>query len=281
MARIRTIKPEFPQSESMGRISREARLCFIMLWTIADDSGRLRGSSRMLASLLFPYDDDAPTLMDGWLDELDGEGCLRRYSSDGATYIEIAKWLSHQKIDKPSPSKFPPFDESSRILANPREVSCEDQGPRTKDQGPGTKEGSASLAVASPPPDKPTSATRKASTPTKPDDVEQQTWDDWLALRKAKKAPVTSTVLANAIKEAEKAGLSLDGFLSVWCARGSQGLEASWLKPAEKGPAFQAGEPAWRKEQRERYEKFTGKKPAESKVINMGEVFDVTAVKLG
>ena len=59
MARIRTIKPEFPQSESMGRVSRDARLCFVMLWTIADDSGRLRGNSRMLASLLFPYDDDA------------------------------------------------------------------------------------------------------------------------------------------------------------------------------------------------------------------------------
>ena len=25
MARIRTIKPEFPQSESMGRVGREAR----------------------------------------------------------------------------------------------------------------------------------------------------------------------------------------------------------------------------------------------------------------
>ena len=67
MARIRTIKPEFPHSESMGRVSREARLCFILLWTIADDAGRLRGNSRMLASLLYPYDDDAKKQYpDGW-----------------------------------------------------------------------------------------------------------------------------------------------------------------------------------------------------------------------
>ncbi len=46
MARIRSIKPEFPQSESMGNVSRDARLTFIQLWTLADDSGRLRGSSR-------------------------------------------------------------------------------------------------------------------------------------------------------------------------------------------------------------------------------------------
>lgn len=138
MARIRTIKPEFPQSESMGRISRDARLLFVMLWTIADDSGRLRGNSRMLASLLFPYDDDAKTLIEGWLGELESERCLVRYLVESDTYVEILNWQKHQKIDKPSPSKIKPFDESSRILANPREVSCEDQGSRIKE---GTKEG--------------------------------------------------------------------------------------------------------------------------------------------
>ncbi|GAA0805752.1 hypothetical protein [Cupriavidus gilardii] len=133
MARIRTIKPEFPQSESMGNVSRDARLCFIQMWTLADDEGRLRGNSRMLASLLFPYDDDAKDLIDDWLVELEHEGCIVRYVVDGATYIEIRNWLIHQKIDKPSKSKLPSFDESSRILANPRERSSEDQGP--KDQG--------------------------------------------------------------------------------------------------------------------------------------------------
>jgi hypothetical protein len=134
VARIRTIKPEFPQSESMGNVSRDARLCFIMLWTIADDSGRLRGASRMLASLLFPYDNDAPKLMDKWLGELEREHCIQRYEVDGAQYIEIAKWLDHQKIDRPSPSKFPDFDASSRTIASPREESSLDQGPRTKDR---------------------------------------------------------------------------------------------------------------------------------------------------
>lgn len=141
MARIRTIKPEFPQSESMGRVSRDARLLFIQLWTQADDAGRLRGASRMLASLLFPYDDDAPGLIDGWLDELDRQGCLRLYRKDGHTYVEITNWLEHQKIDKPSKSKFPPFDDASRVFAKPREPSSLDQGLRikegTEDQGPG------------------------------------------------------------------------------------------------------------------------------------------------
>lgn len=74
--------------------------------------------------------------------------------------------------------------------------------------------------------------------PPKPDDVALQTWVDWLGLRKAKAAPVTVTVLQNAEAEAAKAGLTLTRFLEIWCARGSQGLQADWLKPNERaGPA--------------------------------------------
>lgn len=135
MPRIRTIKPEFPQSESMGRVSRDARLLFIQIWTLCDDSGRTRAASRMLASLLFPYDDDAPSLIDDWLEELEREGCITRHQLECGTYLQVCNWLTHQKIDKPSVSKIPPLDESSRILANPRERSLLDQGSRTKDQG--------------------------------------------------------------------------------------------------------------------------------------------------
>lgn len=116
MARIRSIKPEFPQSESMGRVSRESRLCFVLLWTLADDAGRLRGNSRMLASLLYPYDDDAAERIEGWLAELHAEACIRRYQVRGDNYIEICNWLNHQKIDKPSQSKLPGFDEGASII---------------------------------------------------------------------------------------------------------------------------------------------------------------------
>lgn len=69
--------------------------------------------------------------------------------------------------------------------------------------------------------------------PAKPDGVMDQTWADWLQLRKIKRAPVTATVLDGATDEAAKAGLSLEAFLKIWCVRGSQGLQADWLKPAE------------------------------------------------
>lgn len=120
MARIRSIKPEFPQSESMGRVSRDARLLFVMLWPICDDHGRTRAASRMLASTLFPYDDDAKDLIDLWLDELEREGCIRRYEVAGSQYLEIHNWLKHQRIDKPSKPQFP---EPPGEFASPREAS--------------------------------------------------------------------------------------------------------------------------------------------------------------
>ena len=78
----------------------------------------------------------------------------------------------------------------------------------------------------------------------RPDDVDPQTWADWLALRKAKRAPVTETVLRGARAESAKAGMSLDGFLAVWCSRGSQGLQADWLKPHERVGRGPPGQPA-------------------------------------
>lgn len=131
MGRIRTIKPEFPQSESMGRISRESRLCFVLLWTQADDEGRLRGSSRMLASLLYPYDEDAGALMDGWLAELEGEGCVLRYQVGGSSYLQILNWRNHQKVERASASRLPAPPDSARLTEaspNPPRHSGEDSG---------------------------------------------------------------------------------------------------------------------------------------------------------
>ena len=138
MARIRTIKPEFPQSETIGRLSRDARLLFIQLWTIADDAGRMRGASRMIASLLYPYDDDAGKLIGKWLEELESKGCIQRYDVDGSSYVQIVNWLKHQKIDRPSESRLPSIDERSCHTREESRASDADLGPSTStlDRGP-------------------------------------------------------------------------------------------------------------------------------------------------
>lgn len=77
--------------------------------------------------------------------------------------------------------------------------------------------------------------TRKRADPLPcPEDVTPQVWDDWLALRKKKSAPVTATVIEGAREEAKKAGMAFAAFLKVWCMRGSQGLQADWLRAEER-----------------------------------------------
>jgi len=126
----------------MGRVSREARLLFILLWTVADDAGRLRAAPRLLADLLYPFDDDASALLPRWLDELEREGCIYRYEHDVTHYLEIVKWRDHQKIDKPTPSRLPnPPRESSEAFANIREASATPRERSATDLGPGTLEG--------------------------------------------------------------------------------------------------------------------------------------------
>jgi hypothetical protein len=150
MSRIRTIKPEFQQSESMGRVSRDARLLFIQLWTQVDDEGRSRASSRMLASLLFPFDDDAPSLIEGWLTELEREHCIQRYTVEGSAYLQVINFCKHQKIDHPSKSKLPHPPDKSETIANPREPSrtlAPDLVPSTST----IRDADASLADGKPP----------------------------------------------------------------------------------------------------------------------------------
>ena len=63
-----------------------------------------------------------------------------------------------------------------------------------------------------------------------PDGVTELVWQDWLKLRKAKKAAVTQTALDGIEREARKAGVSLQVALETCCARGWTGFKAEWMQ---------------------------------------------------
>jgi hypothetical protein len=145
LARIRTIKPEFQQSASMGRVSRDARLTFIELWPQCDDYGTFRAEPKMLASVLFPYDRDAPDLIAGWLNELEHEGCITRYAVDGKAYLQVVKFLEHQKIERPSKPKYPnvqladgsPTTQRTFVAPSPSTTPPEGKGREKEGKGKG------------------------------------------------------------------------------------------------------------------------------------------------
>ncbi len=123
MSRIRTIQPHFSKSRSMGRVSRDARLLFIQLWLVADDAGRLRLDHEALLDDLYPNDTDAPMFLTAWLDELEREKCIERYSVGDHAYLRVVKWRKHQVVHHPAQSRLP---------AAPREArEVREESPRT------------------------------------------------------------------------------------------------------------------------------------------------------
>ena len=63
----------------------------------------------------------------------------------------------------------------------------------------------------------------------KPDGVTDSVWQDYLSLRKAKRATLSATALKGIIREGNKAGIPLDDVLRICCERGWAGFKADWI----------------------------------------------------
>lgn len=92
-------------------------------------------------------------------------------------------------------------------------------------------------------PSKEPSKNKTADALTRPAGVSDQVWADFLAIRKAKRAPLTATALDGIKSEATKAGMALADVLTLCCTRGWQSFNAEWIEsakansPARKVPA--------------------------------------------
>lgn len=109
--RIRTLKPYMWEDEKIGQVTRDARLLFIGLITMADDAGRFRAVPTVIVGHVFPYDRDALRKVDKWLDELDAVGLIQLY---GDVYGCILGWEKHQRISHRTPSLLPNPSENGR-----------------------------------------------------------------------------------------------------------------------------------------------------------------------
>ena len=61
-----------------------------------------------------------------------------------------------------------------------------------------------------------------------------------MAVRKAKKAgPLTATAIGGLVREAEKAGKTIEEAVTICCERGWQSLRADWLVDRQAGARAQ------------------------------------------
>jgi hypothetical protein len=104
MPRIRTIKPEFWQNESLAGLSHHARLLAIALLNHADDKGYFIASHQLVRAACFPFEEDSKNVL-GSIQELSRIGYIEIRNCDGKQIGRICKFLDHQRIDKPQKSK--------------------------------------------------------------------------------------------------------------------------------------------------------------------------------
>jgi len=118
----------------------------------------------------------------------------------------------------------------------------------------------------------PVKNTKKAVVP--PAGVTDIVWQDFIDLRKAKKAPLSQTALDGIIREAGKAGISLQAALETCCARGWTGFKAEWLKDKDAGQkSFAEKEYDFK---RQRWEAMTGRTSEPFVPTNLLELEDDT-----
>ena len=112
----------------------------------------------------------------------------------------------------------------------------------------------------------PTPVKKNTNTVAPPDGVALSVWQDFLKTRKTK---VTETALNGIMREAEKAGITLESALNECCARGWQSFKADWVNKAQS-----TNETAYQRSMREKWETVTGRNSTPT------EVYDVTPIAL-
>lgn len=103
MARNRMIKPDFWDDEKLAKISRDARLVYIAMWNFSDDFGVCKGHPAWLMTRIFPYDVElTPVEFESWLKELAEFDRIKPFCKNKELFFYLPKFLSHQKINRPS-----------------------------------------------------------------------------------------------------------------------------------------------------------------------------------
>jgi hypothetical protein len=149
MARIRSIKPEFWDSERLGKLTPLARLTFMGLISHADDEGRGRASVDWLGGRLHGYDAAARKSLPAALEELGGSGIVVFYEVGGCKYYWIKGFAEHQVINRPTSSKLPePPPEDS---LTPQRVLTDSSHPEgSREQGAGKGAGNREASRVTP-----------------------------------------------------------------------------------------------------------------------------------
>lgn len=243
MARIRTVKPELFRHEGLFEAEEASglplRVAFIGLFTVCDRRGVFRWQPRQIKLDVMPYDSVDFSRV---LDALASRGFVKKYAFDGDEFGIIPSFVRHQVINnKEKPSHHPSIEDADSVFSyetmtnstRAERVQVANETPLEPDQGEGKgKEGKGKEQEGN--------GKGKGNRKERVNEsveamieilpgLSEETADEYLAFRKAKKAPLTPGAWKKIASEIQKSGLRPDDALNTAMARGWQGFDASWL----------------------------------------------------
>lgn len=217
----RVLRDGILTSEAVSSLSWPAEVFYRRLMSVADDHGRFYGLPKLIRAACYPLQIDRVSDADigKWLTECVTAALVSVYpAADGKRYIQIEKFGQQVR----SKSKFP------------EPVACSDDQPCAIDNNCYQSLTDAHLVVVEGEDVIRTPARKRAvnfdaRSKLLELGVTAAVADDFLALRKKKRAPLTETAITSIQRESDKAGLTLQQTLEKCCSRGWQGFEAAWL----------------------------------------------------
>jgi uncharacterized phage protein (TIGR02220 family) len=116
--RIRSLRPEILSDAHNAQLSDGAFRLLTGAKMLADDAGRAPASAAYLGGAVFWGKPRQEVEVERLLQELVASRQVALYEVDGVRYLEIVGWqdrahVNHQRIEKPSPGRFPARPEDS------------------------------------------------------------------------------------------------------------------------------------------------------------------------
>jgi len=103
--RIRTIKPEFWQSETLATVSECTLLLAIGLLNHADDEGYFKANERLILASIFPLREPSLSIH-CMISELSHIHYITIFDGgDGLRYGQVVNFSNHQRVNRATPSK--------------------------------------------------------------------------------------------------------------------------------------------------------------------------------
>lgn len=232
---VRLLREGILTSDRVDELDAAAEVFYRRLMSKVDDFGLYDARPSVLRASLYPLRIDRVREADiaRWIAACEKAGVIALYQHDGKPYLQMldTRWTERSKPKFPLPPD--PGCDTMRAGEN----TCEQ---------PQTVAPVFEVVVVG----EDDKSSRKR--PPTPDGVSDAVWQDFLKLRRAKKAPVTDTAIAGIAREAAKAGITLDAALQTCCLRGWQGFKAEWVADARSGvgvtvPGSNAPDPALEK----------------------------------